>query len=188
MPGRRHDLETVIAGRDQREAEHARREAVYGAAGIGDRLAGDHLGGIRAHAVVADHLRGSAARGDQAHARAVHRRTGACIEHEAIRIDQRLRARGVGRIAAVGVGRGERGVALDLQHAIAGVRRGGARLDIADELTGVRAGFAEPHPLVIAARGRHLGFDHVDHGGVEVLVGVGEAQEERLAAVHDGRR
>ncbi len=183
--GRQH-FEAIVARRDQRETEHARRQAVLRAALVGDRLAGDHFAGIAAHAVVAEH-RGRQAGGDvdQAHARAVDRRTGLRIEHEAERIDQRIGLRRIGVVRRVDVGGIELGVALDLQRAVGAGRAGGGR-DVADEHAGVRAGLRQAQHFGVAGRGHgHAHVDGLDHIAVAVAVEVDHAHEDRITGVRD---
>jgi hypothetical protein len=188
VAGAGHDLEPVGAGRDQREAEHARREGVDGAARVGHRGARYDLGGIGAHAVVTDDVGRLPGRGlHEAHAHAVHGCAGAGVEHSAERVDECIGRGGVLRVGGIDVAHAEFGVAQHLQHAVAGHCRTGGGLHVADELAGVGARLGEAQALAVARRRGQLELDVVCDARVAILVGVHEAEEHRLAAVHERR-
>jgi hypothetical protein len=186
--GRRHHLESVVARRHQRETEHARREGVLGAALVRDRLAGHHLAGITAHAVVAVHGGGKPRVGvDQANPRAIDRQAGLRIEHQAERIDQRIGLRRIGVVGRVDVGRVEFGITLDLQHAVVG-RAAGRRRDIAHEHAGVRAGFGQPQDFAVTRDVRGNADVHgFDRTAIAVAIGIRHAHENRVAGMRDRR-
>ena len=127
--------------------------------------------GITAHAVIAED-RGGQTRGhiDEPYAGAIDRRAGLRVEHQTVRIDQRVGQRRVGVVGRIDVGRLELGVALDLERAIGA---GGARAgrDVAHEHAGVRAGLRQPQHLGIT-RGCYGNshIDRFDHVAVAVAV------------------
>ena len=181
---RRHDGEAVAARHHAREAVAARRHG---------RVA--HRGGARddrlrqqGDAVVAIHGRGQAGEVvDEGDAGAADRGAVAGIEQDAEGVDQRGGGGGVAGIGHVDVVGVQALVAGKLERAAIGRGGAGGRLDITGEHPGGVAGFAQRQGFAVAAGGGDGDADGFSHGGIEVLVVIGDADEHRVARAVERR-
>ena len=118
---------------------------------------------------------------------AVHRQSGGAVEDQPERIDHCRGGHGIGGVSSIGVTGVDLSSLLDIQQSVE-IHHGAAPkiagLDVADEDTGIRSGLGEQQQLGITGVG-HID-DHPDglgRSGIEVLIHIGDPQEDRLVLV-----
>ena len=173
------DVEPIAAGRDPGEAVAARCEQVDLDAVVRGSARG-HRGREHAHPVVAEH--GGRKIGRVVDQRDDHPGQGCpalAVEGQRRGTDHGAVRSGVAGVDRIGVGGPDRLVLCRFEHTVAGHDRGRRGLQVAREDAGCRCGLGELDQLAV----RGAGDPHqagLDQPGVQVLIGIGEAQEDRF--------